>query len=173
MSVFKTEIVKSFPKGAIILKQGAVCNFGCRVITGCLKSYFIDKSDKEHIIQFAPENWIITDMESLYNKTPSNIVIEAVEDTHVHWIQSEKMMEVWKNFDKEELINQIELLTRNIITANKRTRMLLSSTAKERYLDFLQTYPTLIQRISLKQIALYLGITPEYLSEIRRTITGK
>jgi CRP-like cAMP-binding protein len=123
-------------------------------------------------MQFAPEGWIITDMNSLFNSVPADITIEAIEDSEVYWIQS-KMLDIWENASREALLEQIKMLTRNIITANKRTRMLLSSTSEERYIDFIQTYPSLTQRLPLKLIAAYIGITPEYLSEIRRKAAGK
>ncbi|MBY0424056.1 MAG: Crp/Fnr family transcriptional regulator, partial [Cytophagales bacterium] len=112
------------------------------------------------------------DMESLQNRTPSHCTIEAIEDSEVLWIQGDTI-DVWKEATREELIMQIGLLTRNIITANKRTRLLLSATAEQRYLDFIETYPTLTQRLPLKLIAAYVGITPEYLSEVRRKVAGK
>lgn len=172
MNIFETGKIKSITKGTILLRQGEICKFGCKVITGCLKSYVIDDTGKEHIMQFAPEGWIITDMNSLHNNVPSDITIEAIEDSEVYWIQNE-MLDFWENSGREVLLEQIKMLTRNIITANKRTRMLLSSTSEERYLDFIQTYPTLTQRLPLKLIAAYIGITPEYLSEIRRKVAGR
>jgi len=172
MNIFETSKIKSIAKGTILLRQGEICKFGCKVIKGCLKSYVLDDTGKEHIMQFAPEGWIITDMNSLYNNVPSDITIEAIEDSEVYWIQSETL-DIWEKSSREVLLEQIKMLTRNIITANKRTRMLLSSTGEERYIDFIQTYPTLTQRLPLKLIAAYIGITPEYLSEIRRKVAGK
>ena len=172
MNIFETGEKKFIKKGALLLQQGEICKFGCKVISGCLKSYVLDDTGKEHIMQFAPEGWIITDMNSLFNHTPSNITIAAIEDSEVHWIES-AMLDFWEGASREELLEQIKMLARNIITANKRTRMLLSSTGEERYIDFIQTYPTLTQRLPLKLIAAYIGITPEYLSEIRRKFAGK
>ena len=172
MNIFETSTIKSIKKGTILLRQGEICKFGCKVITGCLKSYVIDNTGKEHIMQFAPEGWIITDMNSLFNNVPSDITIEAIEDSEVYWIESE-MLDIWGNASREVLLEQINMLRRNIITANKRTRMLLSSTSEERYIDFIQTYPSLTQRLPLKLIAAYIGITPEYLSEIRRKVASK
>jgi CRP-like cAMP-binding protein len=172
MNIFETGEKKFIKKGALLLQQGEICKFGCKVISGCLKSYVLDDTGKEHIMQFAPEGWIITDMNSLFNHTPSNFTIAAIEDSEVHWIES-AMLDFWEDASREELLEQIKMLTRNIITANKRTRMLLSSTGEERYIDFIQTYPTLTQRLPLKLIAAYIGITPEYLSEIRRKFAGK
>jgi CRP-like cAMP-binding protein len=172
MNIFETSKIKSIAKGTIILHQGEICKIGCKVIAGCLKSYVLDDTGKEHIMQFAPEGWIITDMNSLFNNVPSDITIEAIEDSEVYWIESE-MLDIWENASREVLLEQINMLRRNIITANKRTRMLLSSTSEERYNDFIQTYPSLTQRLPLKLIAAYIGITPEYLSEIRRKVASK
>jgi CRP-like cAMP-binding protein len=142
------------------------------VIKGCLKSYIIDPFGKEHIMQFAPEGWLITDMDSVFNQVPSNTYIEAIEDSVVYWLQN-KMTDFFDDLTAEELREQSKMMTRNIIASNKRTRLLLSSTGKERYLDFIQTYPTLAKRLPLKDIAAYIGVTPEYLSEIRRKLAGR
>lgn len=172
MNIFETGEKKIIKKGTLLLQQGEICKFGCKVISGCLKSYVIDNTGKEHIMQFAPEGWIITDMNSLFNHTPSNINIAAIEDSEVHWIENQ-VLDFWDDASREDLLQQIKMLTKNIITANKRTRLLLCSTGEERYFDFIQTYPTLTQRLPLKLIAGYIGITPEYLSEIRRKFAGK
>lgn len=172
MSIFDKGKIRFIEKGTILLKQGEVSHFGCKVIKGCLKSFVIDRTGKEHVIQFSPEGWIVTDMESLLYNTPSHITIEASEDTEVIWIDSNEV-DFWENTTREELMEQINLFTRNIVSVNKRVRMLLSSTAEERYLDFMETYPNLFGRLPLKSIASYIGITPEYLSEIRRKIAGK
>ena len=133
MKIFESGKIIGIKKGTILLRQGEFCKFGCKVIKGCLKSYVIDDTGKEHIMQFAPEGWLITDMNSLFNHVPSNISIAAIEDSEVRWIQSE-MLDVWEHASREELLEQLKLLTRNIISANKRTRMLLSSTSEERYI---------------------------------------
>lgn len=172
MQIFDQAKTRHIPKGTLLLQQGEICNFGCKVISGCLKSYVVDALGKEHIMQFAPEGWLITDMESLLNRTPAHCMIEAIEDSEVMWFQGDTV-DVWQDASREELLVQIGLLTRNIITANKRTRLLLSASAEQRYLDFIETYPTLAQRLPLKLIAAYLGITPEYLSEVRRKVAGK
>ena len=172
MNIFETGETKFIKKGTLLLQQGEICKFGCKVISGCLKSYVIDDTGKEHIMQFAPEGWIITDMNSLFNHTPSNISIAAIEDSEVHWIENQ-VLDFWDDASREDLLQQIKMLTKNIITANKRTKLLLCSTGEERYFDFIQTYPTLTQRLPLKLIAGYIGITPEYLSEIRRKFAGK
>lgn len=159
-------------KGTILLGEGDKASNAYKVITGCLKSFIIDKSGKEYILQFAPEGWVVSDLNGFMNNTPSTIFIDAIEDTEVLVFKKEDF-EGNNNPSNELLKEQVNVLTRNIIAISKRLRLLLSSTAEERYLDFIHTYPTLSQRVPLKLIASYIGITPEYLSEIRHKIAKK
>lgn len=158
-------------KGGIILRPGQICNAVYRVINGCLKSYVLDKSGKEHILQFAPEQWLIADLNSFTNNLPSKIFIEAVEASKVEII-SYTMLDV-NEMDNETLINMYSKFQNNVIATNKRLISLLSSTAEERYVEFTQTYPQLVQRLPLKLIASYLGMTPEHLSYTRGRLTKK
>ncbi len=164
-----TKIIK---KGTILLNQGDVSLFGYKVIKGCLKSYVIDKSGKEHIVQFAPEDWLISDMGSLLNNTPSTLFIDAVEDSEVDFFNI-KTFDKIEDLPKEMLVTQLKKLINNNIAINKRLVMMLTATAEERYLDFIETYPSLVQRLPLKLIASYLGMTPEYLSDVRRKLAQK
>jgi CRP-like cAMP-binding protein len=159
-------------KGTILLQKGDKCNYGFKVISGCLKSYVIDHSGKEHILQFAPEDWIISDLESGFNQTPSSIFIDAVEDTEYIKFGKNEFTNL-DNSNNDTLIELNKKLIRNLISKNKRLIALLSATAEERYLEFIQTYPTLLQRLPLKLIASYLGMTPEYLSDVRRKLANK
>jgi len=149
-----------------------ICKVTYQVKTGCLKRYIIDREGKEHILQFAPEGWIISDMNSFINDTKSAAFIDAIEDTEVELItRSERS--AFENASKEFLNQVISKFTNNIIALDKRITLLLASTAEERYLDFIKTYPTLLQRLPLKLIAAYIGITPEYLSELRNKMAKK
>ena len=80
---FKNLATKKIAKSAILLSPGQSSNVGYKVISGCLKSYVIDNSGKEHILQFAPEGWFISDLENFTKQTPSQIFIDAVEDSVV------------------------------------------------------------------------------------------
>jgi CRP/FNR family transcriptional regulator, anaerobic regulatory protein len=164
--------IKTFKKGEMLLVHGQMPNYAYRVIKGCLRSYVVDKAGKEHIMQFAPENWIISDINSMINSIPSTIFIDAIEDTEA-MLFTKQMFEEFNNASREELIRQRVTLVNNIIALNKRLTLLLASTAEERYLDFIETYPTLMQRLPLKLIASFIGVTPEYLSETRRKLAKK
>lgn len=163
---------KKVDKGTVLLRQGEYCKNGFRVVSGCLKSYVIDKSGKEHILQFAPENWLISDLKSVIDKVPSAIFIEAVENSEVQLLPIGEL-DSMALMPTQALLEHNKTLVRNVIASNQRIKLLLCSTAEERYVDFMETYPSLLQRLPLKLIASYLGMTPEYLSEIRRKIAQK
>ena len=169
MKSIKLDNLKSFAKGDILLKQGEIANYGYFVRSGCLKSYTVDSSGKEHILQFAPEAWMISDIDSFTNMIPSIVYIEAIEDSTVSLISRSDFGDL-SGLTKEALIELAVKSRNNMIATNKRILGLLSSTSEQRYITFTETYPTLVQRLPLKLIASYIGVTPEYLSDIRRKI---
>ncbi len=172
MDNIKISKTKKILKGEILLRFGEIASFTYKVESGCLKSYVIDNAGKEHILQFAPEDWLIGDMDSATNRKPSVIFIEAIEDSEVSFIATSDFEDL-HDLDKDLLIKMSVKLRNNLIATNKRIIGLLSATAKERYLEFIKTYPTLVQRLPLKLIASYIGITPEYLSDMRRKMAKR
>lgn len=172
MNNLKISKTRTVAKGEILLSKGDICKQGFMVKEGCLKSYVIDNAGKEHILQFAPEGWLISDLGSFTNEEPTMIFIDAIENSVVDVISKFDFDDL-NNLDKETLISMNIKYRNNLIASNKRIINLLSSTAEHRYNEFTQLYPTLVQRLSLKQIASFIGITPEYLSDIRRKLSGK
>lgn len=169
MKSIKLDKLKTFVKGDILLKQGEITKYGYLVRSGCLKSYTVDGAGKEHILQFAPESWMISDLDSFTNQVPSMVFIEAIEESKVSLISRSDFGD-FTGLEKETLIELAIKSRNNMIATNKRIIGLLSSPSEQRYIDFTETYPTLVQRLPLKLIAAYIGVTPEYLSDIRRKI---
>ncbi|WP_316819174.1 Crp/Fnr family transcriptional regulator [Pedobacter nyackensis] len=164
--------VKRFPKGSILLQQSEKCQYCYQVRSGCLRSFVIDSSAKEHVIQFAPENWLITDMNSFLNDVTSVVNIDVIEDSEVI-VYDKRALGYLERLSKEILLSEITRLHKNVISHHNRIISLLRSTGEERYMSFIDTYPSLYSRLPLKQIASYLGITPEYLSRIRKKLVQK
>lgn len=162
-------ITKTIQKGELLLRTGDIATYGYKVISGCLKSYVLDKAGKEHILQFAPEEWIISDLDSLTNQIPSLIFIEACENSEVLMLPKSSYEEP-NTLDSNILIDHTIKFRNNLIATNKRIIGLLSATAEKRYNDFTEIYPTLVQRLPQKLIASYISITPQYLSEIKAKI---
>ena len=163
---------KYVTKGQILQFKGEVSDNSYFVKSGLLRSYSIDKNCKEYIFMFAPEGWIISDFVSQTYKTPSELVIEAIEDSEVEIINKELFDNLISKSSKFNSLD-IEKLNKRIAVLQKRVIMLMSATAWKRYQHFLNTYPDIIQRVPQKMIASYLGITPEALSNLRSNISKK
>lgn len=156
-------------KGDFLLRQGEKCKHSFFVESGLLKQYSIDEKGKEHIIQFAPEKWFISDRESVYFDNPSNYFIQAIEDTKV-FVLDELFFQELSLSHPNFLDYNNRLLHNHIRHLQKRITQLLSATAEQRYLDFIQVYPDISLRVPQTMIASYLGISPESLSRVRKEL---
>ncbi len=162
---------RSVKRRQFILQKGDICKHHTFVVEGCFRMYMVDEKGKEHNLQFAIENWWITDIGSFYSEEPSQLYIEAIENSIVLQLKKEDQV---KFFDDSLKFNQIfRIITENaLVSAQRRILQNISSTAEERYLDFSKRYPHFFNRISNVQIASYLGVTPEFLSTIRNKIAN-
>ena len=155
-----------FLKKQFALQHGAVCEYFCFVVRGCLRLYKVNDKGIIHILQFAIDNYWISDLKSFHKKTPSNLEIDALEDTVVLRISYDDLIDLFIKAPKFDRIFRV-LLENHFMYEQERMGQLFSSTAEERYQSFLQNHPRLINRLSQVQIAAYLGVTPEFLSRIR------
>lgn len=163
---------KSIPKNTFLLREGEVCRYNFFVEKGLLRMYSLDKNGKEHIIQFAPENWLISDRSSLYFNEKSNYYIETVEDSVVSFLPNDFFTTLKKQF-ASSIENNDLLLQKHIRGLQNRINSLLAESAEERYLKFIKMYPDLLLRVPQWMIASYLGITPESLSRVRKELAKR
>ena len=152
-----------------ILQKGDICRHHTFVVEGCFRMYMVDEKGKEHNLQFAIENWWITNIGSFYTEEPSEMYIEALENSVILQLKKDDQITF---FEENLKFNRIfRALTENaLVSAHRRILENISASAEERYLDFSARYPDLFNRISNVQIASYLGVTPEFLSTIRKKI---
>jgi CRP-like cAMP-binding protein len=156
-------------KKQFLLEAGEICKYEYFVLRGCFKTYFIDNFQKEHIIRFGTENHLVGDLYSFLAGTPSIYFIEAMEDGEV--LKTD-------NNNWEMLCRQIPVFEKYIrikierAYASQQTRVInnFSMTATEKYQAFINQYPTLEQRITQNQVSAYLGITPQFLSQVRKNL---
>jgi len=168
----KRSIIRRVKKRQLLLSEGDICNCYTFVVEGCFKMYKVDEQGKEHNLQFAMENGWIADLGSFYSEEPSELYIEAIENSQIIQLKKEDMLFFFTHFHKFD--RNFRVLVENaFIQMQRRVLQNISSTAEERYLDFLQKHPDLFNRISNVQIASYIGVTPEFLSKIRKEIISK
>lgn len=160
---------KEVPIGQYVLRAGEVCHHVLFVERGLLTSFSLDERGVEHIVQFAPESWILADRASMYFNEPSSFYIKSIEPSTVVYMSPLFLERATQLSPKFACFND-EALHRNIYHQQKRINSLLAMSARERYLAFLDTYPELILRVPQWMIASYLGIAPESLSRVRREI---
>lgn len=171
-SIVENCTIKDFKKNDFLLRQGDYCKYTFFVEKGLLRQYSIDRKGKEHVISFAPENWFVSDRESVYFNKASSYFIQALEDSRVVLIDEEfidrlaQKIPSFINFNNRLLHNHIRHL-------QNRINMLLGALAEDRYLQFVKMYPDIMLRVPQTMIASYLGITPESLSRVRKELAKK
>ena len=160
---------KSLAKGAFLLCEGDICKYESFVTKGCLKTYYLDESGFEHIIDFSIEEWWANDLYSFFSQTASKSFIKAIEDTDILQISKNNLEILYQKIPKFERFFRI-LFQNAYITQREQIHQALSATAEERYLLFLQKKPYAEERFSQKDIASYLGITPQFLSALKKKV---
>lgn len=163
---------KKFPKKTYLLSAGEVCNFEGFIVKGAIRKYYLDDNGNEVIIQFGIENGWISDIASFSDQQPSHLFIETLEDTELLILdpkRKEQLLQEVPNFERFYR----KLVEKNISTMQSRLYFSIAKTAEQKYLDFLEHYPTIPQRVPQHYIASYLGMTPEFLSKVRARLLKK
>jgi CRP-like cAMP-binding protein len=158
--------------GEFLQRAGAMATHAAFVASGCLRTYVIDPKGKEHIVQFAPETWWVADNVSLASGTPSDYFIDAIEDSKLLLIDAQS---------HEVIVEKIpgyatalrRGLQRHAAAKDERIVSSISASAHDRYVRFLQTYPSLATRVPQWMLASYLGVSPETVSRIRTRLARK
>jgi CRP-like cAMP-binding protein len=163
---------KQVSKKSMVLKEGQVCKEISFVTSGTLRAFYVDKLGKESTIMFAITDWWVTDMFCFINQQPAMLNIEAIEDSAVLQLQKNDLDNLYIKIPKFEKFFRI-IMQNAYIREQLRVIQNLSLSAEERYNIFLDKYPQIVKQITQKQIASYLGITPEFLSAIRKNKTRK
>ncbi|PZR33619.1 MAG: hypothetical protein DI538_17815 [Azospira oryzae] len=163
LSLLKPEEVS---KKSVLLKEGQLCRDINFVHHGTLRAFYMGKEAKESTIMFAVADWWITDMYCFINQKPAMLTITAVEDSQLFRLRKEDLDRLYLQVPKFERFFRI-IMQNAYIREQLRIIENLSLSAEERYTNFLSRYPKVAQQVTQKQIASYLGITPEFLSTLR------
>lgn len=156
---------QTFSKNTVLQRQGDLNKYAFYVKSGLLRSFTVDEKGKEHVFMFAPEGWLITD--GSIDSERTILSIDALEDGEIEYISQDDFKDYFLPLTGPDDSERSESMMRRMAVMQKRIIMLISATAIERYENFIQTYPDIIQRVPQKMIASYLGITPEALSKVK------
>ncbi|WP_259069955.1 Crp/Fnr family transcriptional regulator [Mucilaginibacter sp. X4EP1] len=163
---------KTVPKKTMLLQAGDVCNFELYVNKGCIREYYIDSKGMEITLQFAVEDWWMSDITSFQDQTPSNMYIETLEDCELLILSRSVKEKLLLQVPKFERMFRL-MIQRHLSVVQNRLVKTISYTAMEKYLEFIKRYPTIPQRVPQHYIASYLGISPEFLSKLRTRLLKK
>jgi CRP-like cAMP-binding protein len=163
---------KHYKAKTIILHAGEVCKHSYFVNSGLLRSFTINDNIVEHVLSFACEGWWIGDMYSLLSQKPGHLFIEVSEDAEVVLLSKENQEELYHLIPKLERFFRI-IVENSLVAYQERLMDNLSLTAEERFDKFCKKYPTLIQKVPQKQIASFIGVTPEFFSKMKARMLKK
>jgi CRP-like cAMP-binding protein len=163
---------RKLKKKSFLLQEGEICDFEAFVLKGCIRSYYIDKDGVETILLFAVEDWWVSDLTSFSEQKPSNLFIETIEDCELLSIDYKNKSLLFQKIPAFERMFRL-LVQRALGVLQQRFYASVSQTAEERYLQFMEKYPLVAQRVPQHQIARYIGVSPEFLSKVRSTMYKK
>ena len=158
---------KKLRKKQYLLQEGDVSKFVAFVQKGVLRSYSIDEKGGEHIIQFAIEGWLISDLSSFMTGKPATYTIDALEDCELVLISRSAHEDLLRTLPKYETWLRL-LITGAYIALQRRVTSIISLSLEDRYTSFVEIYPNIVQRVPQHMIASYMGLTPETLSRVRK-----
>jgi CRP/FNR family transcriptional regulator, cyclic AMP receptor protein len=173
MGYFNSLLVyKEVPKKTILLHEGETCNFEAYIIKGCIRTYYINEKGIEVTLQFAIEDWWVSDIASFNDHLPSSMFIETLEDCRLLMLTPQTKETALFKIPKLERVFRL-MVQRNLAVLQGRLFKTIATSGTEKYLDFIRRYPDIPQRVAQHYIASYLGITPEFLSKIRTRLAKK
>ncbi|MNS02608.1 Anaerobic regulatory protein [compost metagenome] len=163
---------KTYKAKTILLKAGEVCTHSFFVTKGILRSYTIDENGVEHVMSFACPGWWIADMYSYLSQRPGQLYIEVNEDADVVLLSKENQEQLYHAIPKIERFFRI-LIENSLVANQQRLIDNLSFTAEARYDKFTKKYKELVNCLPQKQIASYIGVTPEFFSKMKARLLKK
>ena len=163
--------IKKVRKRQFVVEQGEVCRYENYVVEGCLRCYHLDENGQEHIVQFAVDDWWIADLQSFLTQSPANFSVDALEPSVLIQFGYNELQELYNKIPKLERFFRL-IIQNAFVASQKRIVASYSKDAGKRYIAFRNRYPNIENRVPQYMVASYLGITPEFLSKIRRRING-
>ncbi|MEO0554926.1 MAG: Crp/Fnr family transcriptional regulator [Bacteroidota bacterium] len=169
IAIIRTSRVK---RRQFIVQPRFVCKDQTYIVKGAVRSYFVTDRGVDHTIQFAIEDWFISDFNSYISQTPASLYVEALEDSLIQQITYDDVEKLCLSNSKFE--RYFRLVSQKAFAfSQKRILSNLNKTAEERYGEFQKNYPSIVQRVPQYALASYLGMSPEFLSKIRKRLVSE
>lgn len=169
LTIIRSSNVK---KRQFIVQPNFTCTHPTYVAKGAFRSYFVSEDGVDHTIQFAIDDWFISDFNSYISQAPASLYVEALEDSSILQLAFEDVEDLCSKHVGFERFFRL-VAQKSFAFSQRRILSNLGKTAEERYLEFLQMYPQIIERVPQYALASYLGMTPEFLSKIRKKLASK
>lgn len=161
--------IKKFPKKTTLLREGEICQFEGYIQKGCVRTYYLDENGHDVVLSFGIEDWWVSDISSFQEQKPSQFFIETLEETEIYMLNLERKEKILSVIPKLERVFRL-LVQRNLAALQNRFVHTVAQSAAERYLEFIKLYPSIPLRVPQYYIASYLGVSPEFVSIIRKRI---
>lgn len=158
----------SFLKNELLHKEGEICNHLFLIEKGITRAFYY-KDGKDITAHFAVENGTTTAIDSFIQRKNSRYNIEVLENSEIISISHQDLHQLLQEKPHYEKYVRI-FLEQIYIDLAERIEDLLFHSAKERYDKLVKNTPSLLQRVNLKHIASFIGITQETLSRIRAQV---
>ncbi len=164
--------IESYKAKMILLKEGEICTHSWFVNSGILRSYNLDDNGVEHVVSFACSGWFIADMYSFLSQRPGHLYIEVNDDAECLLLSKQNQEKLYADVPKMERFFRI-LIENSLVANQQRLIDNMSFTAEARYDKFIHRFPQLAHALPQKQIASYIGVTPEFFSKMKGRMLRK
>ncbi len=156
---------------SILIEEGKIQKYIFFLTSGLVRGYYIDEKGEDISIRFINNEGWITHYSALISKSPSKYIFQTLEDSELVALPYSVILEGYAKFKGLEKFGR--LIAESVLrTQQKRIECFQFMTAEERYLEFIQDYPELFNRVSLSHLSTYLGIKRQSLTRIRKKLAG-
>ncbi|WP_338812599.1 Crp/Fnr family transcriptional regulator [Bernardetia sp. Wsw4-3y2] len=156
---------KTLKKKEILLEIGKKCTSNYFIAKGCIHMFFVNEKGTEQTIQFAIENWWLTDYLAFEQQSTTDFCIQAVENSEVLAIDYRNQQELFAVFPKLETYFRI-VYQKSYGASLMRVKYMFDYSKEEIFFEFRRQFPDFVKRVPQYLLATYLGLTPEYLSQL-------
>lgn len=165
--VLKKLEIKKLKRKEYLIQPGDVSRYMRFIVSGCMRSFYLDENSQEHTLQFGIENWWINDLHSYLSRQPSRMYVQSIEKTVLVQIHRDNLESLY--LEVPEIARFFRLKIQSAYVAlQERTIENLSTNSYERYSNFRTQFRDIEQRLPQYVIASYLGMRPEFLSALKK-----